>query len=79
MNTRAGSFPASAGQARASTLAKGLGGEAQAFVQALWSPQRLIDEVLAMRMLFDEAARIEAQEPARAAELRRRAAAMCSR
>jgi hypothetical protein len=32
-----------------------------------------------MRMLYDEAARIEAQEPARAAELRRRAAAMCAR
>jgi hypothetical protein len=79
MNSRVDAFEAPGRAACASAFAQGVVSEVQALAQALWSPQHLIDEVLAMRVLFDEAARIEAQDPAGAAELRRRAAAMCAR
>jgi hypothetical protein len=48
--------------------------EATALVQALANPGKLIREVEEMHALHTQARRIEASEPARAAELRRRAA-----
>ncbi|MFM2065847.1 MAG: hypothetical protein RLZZ584_756 [Pseudomonadota bacterium] len=51
-----------------------LGQEVLAFVQAILQPGRIIREVEQMRALQVQAARIEADDPARAAELRRRAA-----
>jgi len=48
--------------------------EATALVEALVNPGKLIREVEQMQALHAQARRIEASEPARAAELRRRAA-----
>ena len=50
--------------------------EAVAFLRAIVSPGRIIREVEQMHALQVEAARIEATEPARAASLRRQAAAL---
>jgi hypothetical protein len=48
--------------------------EVRTLLAALASPNRLIDEVKAMQALMQQAQRIEATEPARAAALRQRAA-----
>lgn len=48
--------------------------EVRTLLGALASPNRLIDEVKAMHVLMQEAQRIEATQPARAAVLRQRAA-----
>lgn len=48
--------------------------EALAFMDAMLNPGRIIGEVEQMRKLQQQAARIEAMDPARAAHLRQRAA-----
>ncbi len=53
---------------------KTLGLEIRHLLQAVASPTRLVDEVQQMRALQNEAARIEATQPARAAVLRHLAA-----
>jgi len=51
-----------------------LGLEVRNLLQALASPTRIVDEVQQMRALQNEATRIEATQPARAAVLRHLAA-----
>lgn len=53
--------------------------ETSVLLGALLSPGRLVAEVESMRKLHAEADRIEAKQPARAAALRRQAAALCLR
>jgi hypothetical protein len=47
--------------------------ELRTLIGALANPNRIIDEVKAMRALMQQAERIEATQPARAAVLRRQA------
>lgn len=51
-----------------------LAAEAVALMDAMLNPGRIIGEVEQMRKLQKQAARVEATEPARAAQLRERAA-----
>jgi len=51
-----------------------LAAEVVAFMDAILNPGRIIGEVEQMRKLQQQAARIEATDPARAAKLRERAA-----
>ena len=58
---------------------KRFGSEVLAFLDAIASPGKIIGEVEKMRALQVEAGRIEATEPARAADLRRQASLLCRR